>query len=160
LEHRIGGLEKDHLSGNVSYDPANHEEMIQLRARKVAGMVQDVPDLQIEGPADAELLILGWGSTYGAIASACESLRNTEGLSVANAHLRYLNPFPANLGKILESFDQVLVPEMNLGQLRRLLRAEYLKPVMGLSKVQGKPFKVEEIVEKARAILEKKAVAR
>ncbi|HKI80932.1 MAG TPA: 2-oxoacid:acceptor oxidoreductase subunit alpha, partial [Pseudodesulfovibrio sp.] len=160
LEHRIGGLEKDHLTGNVSYDPANHEEMIQLRARKVAGMVQDVPDLQIEGPADAELLILGWGSTYGAIASACESLRNTEGLSVANAHLRYLNPFPANLGKILESFDQVLVPEMNLGQLRRLLRAEYLKPVMGLSKVQGKPFKVEEIVEKARAILEQKAVAR
>ncbi len=160
LEHRIGGLEKDHLTGNVSYDPENHEEMIKLRARKVAGIVDDIPDLAIEGPADAELLVLGWGSTYGAITSACESLRVTEGLSVANAHLRYLNPFPANLGKILDSFDQVLVPEMNMGQLRRLLRAEYLKPVMGLSKVQGKPFKVEEIAEKVRALLQKKAVAR
>jgi len=158
LEHHIGGLEKDKLTGNVSYDPDNHEYMIRLRAKKVAGIVRDIPDLEIHGPEDAELLILGWGSTAGAIISACERLR-AENVPVANAHLRYLNPFPKNLGEVLQRYDKVLVPEMNLGQLRMLLQAEFLKPILGLNKVKGQPFKVDEIMDKARAILNQRVVA-
>ncbi len=158
LEHHIGGLEKDKLSGNVSYDPDNHEYMIKLRARKVAGVVRDIPDLEVQGPQEGELLVLGWGSTYGAIVSACERLRDQK-VPVANTHLRYLNPFPANLGEVLQRYEKVLVPEMNLGQLRRLLQAEYLKPILGLNKVKGQPFKVEEIMDHARAVLKQRAVA-
>ncbi len=158
LEHHIGGLEKDKLTGNVSYDPDNHEYMVKLRARKVAGMVRDIPDLEVSGPQEGELLILGWGSTAGAIISASERLR-AQKIPVANAHLRYLNPFPANLGEVLGRYEKVLVPEMNLGQLRKLLQAEFLRPILGLNKVKGQPFKVEEIMDQARAILEQRTVA-
>lgn len=152
LEHRIGGLEKEDRSGNVSYDPFNHERMTHLRADKVAAIVQDIPDLEIFGRPEGELLVVGWGSTYGAITTAVEQLQS-EGASVSSIHLRHLNPFPRNLEKILRSFDKVLVPEMNLGQLAQLLRGKYLVDAQPLSKVQGKPFRIAEIVEGVRSRL-------
>ncbi|HCU25973.1 MAG TPA: 2-oxoglutarate ferredoxin oxidoreductase subunit alpha [Deltaproteobacteria bacterium] len=152
LEHRIGGLEKEDRSGNVSYDPANHEKMVKLRAAKVAAIAQDIPDAEILGPAEGELLVVGWGSTYGAIASAVERAR-AEGASVSAVHLRYLNPFPRNLEALLQRFDKILVPELNLGQLAWLLRAKFLVEARSLSKVQGKPFKITEILEGIRAQL-------
>ncbi|HEU4401063.1 MAG TPA: 2-oxoglutarate ferredoxin oxidoreductase subunit alpha, partial [Candidatus Polarisedimenticolia bacterium] len=147
-EHRIGGLEKEDGSGNVSYDPLNHEKMVHLRAEKIARIADDIPEQTIFGKDRGKVLVLGWGSTYGAITSAVEDLQR-KGVSVSSAHLRYLNPFPRNLGEILKRFEKVLVPELNLGQLRMLLRARYLVDAVGLNKVQGKPFKVTEI---ARAI--------
>jgi 2-oxoglutarate/2-oxoacid ferredoxin oxidoreductase subunit alpha len=150
LEHRIGGLEKEAVTGNVSYDPANHQLMTDSRAWKVANIAADIPEVEVEGDADAPLLVLGWGSTRGGIVGAARRVRN-RGLKVATAHLRYLNPFPANLGEVLGRFDKVLVPELNTGQLRRLVRAEYLVPAVGLNKVAGIPFKVGEIEQ---AILE------
>src|SRR5215813_9211901 len=130
LEHRIGGLEKDSLSGNVSYAPMNHEQMIRTRARKVAGIARDIPPTEVFGPATGDLLILGWGSTYGPLREAVRQL-DAEGRSVAHAHLRHLNPLPADLGAILGRYGQVLVPEMNLGQLVRIIRAEYLVDAVG-----------------------------
>jgi 2-oxoglutarate ferredoxin oxidoreductase subunit alpha len=154
LEHRIGGLEKENVTGNVSYDPVNHESMVHLRAEKVERIARELPDLQVHGdPQGGELLVLGWGSTSGAITGAVNSARR-KGLSVSRAHLRHLNPFPTNLGEVLARFDRVLVPEMNLGQLALLLRARYLKDVITLSKVQGKPFTRQEILDKIQSILE------
>ncbi len=156
LEHRIGGLEKADITGNVSYDPENHHRMQTLRAQKVAGIADDIPDLQVYGPPRGELLILGWGSTYGAIRSAVERLQ-AEGQSVSHAHMRHLNPFPRNTGDVLTSFKKVLLPEVNLGQLRLLMRARYLIDVVGLNRVRGKPFRISEIEEAARLILTENA---
>jgi 2-oxoglutarate/2-oxoacid ferredoxin oxidoreductase subunit alpha len=154
LEHRIGGLEKADRTGHISYDPENHERMTRLRAEKVARIAREIPDVEVHGdPGGGPLLVLGWGSTRGAITGAVERLR-AEGLPVSRAHLRHLNPFPKNLGEVLARFDTVLVPEMNLGQLALLLRARYLKDVVTFGKVQGKPFTRQEIVDRARAILE------
>ena len=153
LEHRIGGLEKADVSGNVSYDPENHHKMQLLRAQKVAGIAKDIPDLQVQGPARGDLLVLGWGSTYGAIRSAVERLQ-AAGQSVSHAHLRHLNPFPQNTEEVLRSFRTVLIPEVNLGQLLMLIRARYLIPAIGLDKVRGKPFRIAEIEETALQLLE------
>jgi len=146
LMHRIGGLEKQDVTGAVCYDPANHQHMVELRARKVAGIASELPPQNVEGPPAGELLVLGWGGTYGALATAVRQLWE-RGASVAHAHLRYLNPFPPNLGEILRRYDKVLVPELNRGQLRRLLRAEYLVDAAGLNKTTGRPFTVQEVVE-------------
>ncbi len=154
LEHRIGGLEKEDVTGNVSYDPANHEHMVRLRAEKVARIANDIPDVEVHGdPQGGELLVLGWGSTAGAITGAVNVARRN-GLPVSRAHLRYLNPFPKNLGEVLARFDKVLLPEMNLGQLSLLLRARFLKDVISLNKVQGQPFTRQEILEKIQQIVE------
>src|SRR5262249_45608377 len=141
LEHRIGGLEKEDVTGNVSYDPLNHEKMVRLRAEKIARVVQEIPPTNIKGRESGGLLVVGWGSTFGAIASAVE-LSQRKGLPVSSIHLRHLNPFPRDLGEILRRFDKVLVPELNLGQLSVLIRARYLVDAKGLNKIQGKPFKV------------------
>jgi 2-oxoglutarate ferredoxin oxidoreductase subunit alpha len=152
LEHRIGGLEKADGSGNVSYDPDNHHKMQTLRAAKVAGIAKDIPPLEVFGPAEGDLLILGWGSTYGAIRSAVERLQ-ADGRSVAHAHLRHLNPFPANTEDVLRSYRRVLIPEVNLGQLLLLVRAKYLIDAVGYDRVRGKPFRIAEIVEEAERVL-------
>ena len=144
LEHRIGGVEKADKTGVISYDPANHDFMVRTRAAKVAGV--KVPDLVIDDPSNsAEVLVLGWGSTYGPIWAAIQVLRET-GHNVAQAHLRHLNPFPKNLGDVLHAYKRVIVPEMNLGQLARMLRGEYLVDVVGFDQVRGMPFTTEQIV--------------
>ena len=153
LEHRIGGLEKADGTGNVSYDPMNHQRMTYLRAEKVRRIAADIPELEVTGDPSGELLVLGWGSTLGAITGAVREAR-AAGLSVSRAHLRNLNPFPANLGEVLDRFERVLIPEMNSGQLALLIRAAYLKDVVSYSKVQGKPFYRSEINEKILEILE------
>lgn len=147
MEHRIGGLEKDFLTGNVSGDAVNHQKMVEIRAAKVAAIAADIPPVRIEGDADAELVVVGWGSTYGSIAQALDFARS-EGKKVAHVHLRHLNPFPSDLGRVLTRYRRILVPEMNLGQLAKLLRERLLVDVVELHKVQGKPFKVSEIQEK------------
>ncbi|MEX1168727.1 MAG: 2-oxoacid:acceptor oxidoreductase subunit alpha [Chloroflexota bacterium] len=152
LEHRIGGLEKADVTGNVSYDPDNHHHMQMLRAAKVAGIADDIPPLEVYGPETGELLILGWGSTYGAIRSAVERLTG-DGRSVAHAHLRHLNPFPANTESVLRSYRRVLIPEINLGQLLLLVRAAYLIDAVGYNRARGKPFRIAEIVEEAERLL-------
>ena len=152
LEHRIGGLSKENVTGNVSYDARNNETMVKLRAEKVARIANAIPPVEVDGPESGELLVVGWGGTQGAILSAVEASRS-EGLTVSSLHLRHLNPFPANLGAVLRRFRRVLVPELNLGQLVRLLRAEYLVPAEGLSKVQGQPFQVAEIQARINSIL-------
>jgi 2-oxoglutarate ferredoxin oxidoreductase subunit alpha len=152
LEHRIGGLEKADVTGNVSYDPDNHHKMQLLRAAKVAGIAKDIPPMEVFGPSSGELLILGWGSTYGAIRSAVERLQ-ADGRSVAHAHLRHLNPFPENTESVLRSYDRVLIPEVNLGQLLMLIRAKYLIDAVGYDRVRGKPFRIAEIVAEAERIL-------
>ena len=145
LMHRIGGLEKEEGSGNVSYDPANHELMVRLRADKVAGIAASIPDVEVTGDVeDAELLVLGWGSTWGAIDGAMSRAREA-GHRIAHAHLVHLNPFPRNLGDVLRRYPRVLVPEMNLGQLSRLVRAEYLVDARSVSKVRGLPFTAAEL---------------
>lgn len=150
LEHRIGGLEKEAVTGNVSYDPDNHQLMTDTRAWKIANIAADIPPVEVNADEGAEILILGWGSTYGAIRATANRLRNRK-KPIAIAHLRYLNPFPANLGDVLRSYPTVLIPELNLGQLRRMIRAEYLIDAKGLNKVAGEPFKVAEI---EKAVLE------
>jgi 2-oxoglutarate ferredoxin oxidoreductase subunit alpha len=152
LEHRIGGLEKADITGNVSYDPRNHELMTRLRNEKIARIAHDIPEQQVYGDPQGRLLVLSWGSTYGAAITAVDRLRE-QGASVSHAHLRYLNPFPKNLGDILQRFEKVLIPELNLGQLSLLIRARYLVDAVGLSKVQGVPFKVSEIVERCEELL-------
>jgi 2-oxoglutarate/2-oxoacid ferredoxin oxidoreductase subunit alpha len=152
LEHRIGGLEKADISGNVSYDPENHHRMQVLRAEKVAGIARDIPPLEVFGPAKGDLLMLGWGSTYGAIRSAVERLQ-AEGHSVAHAHLRYLNPFPANTEQVVRSYRRVLVPEVNLGQLVMLIRARFLVDAIGYDRVRGKPFRIAELINEANTAL-------
>ncbi|HWP35712.1 MAG TPA: 2-oxoacid:acceptor oxidoreductase subunit alpha [Thermodesulfobacteriota bacterium] len=155
LEHRIGGLEHEHLTGNVSYDPANHELMVRLRAEKVARIADEIPDVEVVGEPSGRLLVLGWGSTRGAITGAVERVR-AQGLPVSRAHLRYLNPFPKNLGEVLARFETVLVPEMNLGQLAFLLRARYLRDVVSYTKVQGRPFTRQELVDRILELLEQR----
>ena len=152
LEHRIGGLEKADVIGNVSYDPDNHHRMMTLRAAKVDGIADDIAPLTVFGPERGDLLILGWGSTYGAIRSAVERL-TADGKSVAHAHLRHLNPFPANTEEVLRSYRRVLVPEVNLGQLSQLIRARYLIDAIGYNRVRGKPFRIVEIIEEAERLL-------
>jgi 2-oxoglutarate ferredoxin oxidoreductase subunit alpha len=152
LTHRIGGLEKADGSGDVSYDPENHEHMTRLRVAKVAGIAADIPPVEVDDPGQAELLIIGWGSTYGAIQAAIRRVR-AKGHRVAHAHLRHLNPFPANLGDVVQAYPKVLVPEMNLGQLLKLVRAEFLVDAKGLNKVQGKPFRAEEIEQAIYTLL-------
>ena len=147
LEHRIGGLEKQHITGNVNYDPDNHDFMVRLRAEKVERIAQDIPPVEVFGQPKGKVLVLGWGSTYGAITTAVEQLQS-KGASVSSAHLRYLNPFPRDLGEVLSRFGTVLVPELNLGQLALLVRAKYLVDVVSFSKVKGKPFKVSELINK------------
>ena len=153
LEHRIGGIEKQEVTGNVSYDPENHERMVHLRAEKVARIAREIPPLEVHGDETGELLVLGWGSTAGAITGAVNSAREL-GLRVSRAHLRYLNPFPSNLAEVLSRFDKVLLPEMNLGQLAMLLRARFLKDVITYSKVQGRPFTRQEIYDRILETLE------
>jgi 2-oxoglutarate ferredoxin oxidoreductase subunit alpha len=144
LMHRIGGIEKEAGTGNISYDPANHEYMVRMRAARVAKIAEDIPPAVVEGDEDAELLIVGWGSTWGAITSAVQRLRE-EGQKVARVHLTHLNPFPANLGEVLQRYPKIVVPEMNLGQLSRLLRAEYLVDAKSISKIMGQPFTAAEL---------------
>ncbi len=151
LEHRIGGLEKADGSGHIAYDAANHDLMVRSRAAKVAGI--DIPLLDVDDPdADATLLMLGWGSTYGPIGVACKHARRA-GLKVAQAHLRYLNPFPANTGEVLKRYQHVIVPEMNLGQLAMLLRAKYLVDVISFTQVRGMPFKSDELLQAIEDVL-------
>jgi len=152
LEHRIGGLEKSDVLGNVSYDPENHQRMTLLRQGKVAGIARDIPPLDVFGAAEGDLLILGWGSTYGAIRSAVERLR-ARGMPVSHAHLRHLNPFPANTEAVLRSFHRVLIPELNLGHLSMLIRARFLVDAIGFNRVRGKPFRIAEIEAEAERIL-------
>jgi 2-oxoglutarate ferredoxin oxidoreductase subunit alpha len=138
--------------GTVSYDPDNHHRMMLLRAEKVARVARDIPATEVWGEPTGDLLILGWGSTYGSIRSAVERLRE-RGNRVSHAHLRYLNPLPEDLGAILGNFKRVLLPELNLGQLRMLLRAKYLVDIVGFNLVRGKPFQIGEIEAKAESLL-------
>lgn len=152
LMHRIGGLEKQDVTGNVSYDPLNHQHMVDTRARKVALVADDIPLQTVDGPATGDLLVVSWGGTYGACATAVHKVQQRGG-SVAHCHLRHINPLPKNLGDLLKNYKQVIVPELNLGQLRTLLRATYLVDCLGHNKVQGKPFSVGELVEKIEHLL-------
>jgi 2-oxoglutarate ferredoxin oxidoreductase subunit alpha len=154
LTHRIGGIEKSFDSGHISYDPKNHEKMCRTRAAKIAGIAADIPDQDIAVGSDhGKLLVLGWGSTYGAIHEAVSRCRE-RGLDVSHAHLKYLNPMPRNLGELLARFERVIVPEMNMGQLVQLVRSRYLVPAESFPKIQGQPFRIEEIEEKIRQVME------
>ena len=151
LEHRIGGLEKDYATGNVSYDPENHQRMTDVRHEKIARIADDIPEQTVDqGPESGPLAVVGWGSTHGPISQAVERSRE-EGLSVSHIHLRHLSPLPRNLGDLLAGFEKVLVPEMNMGQLTTMLRSRYLVPAIGVPKVTGKPFKIVEIMDAIRA---------
>lgn len=147
LMHRVGGIEKEDGSGNISYDPENHQKMVHIRAQKVANAAKLLPPQQVIGPQSGDLLVLSWGGTYGACLTAVQTAQS-QGLSVALAHVRYLNPFPSNLGEILSRYKQVLIPELNMGQLRTLIRARYLVDAVGYNKIKGKPFTVSELVDK------------
>jgi 2-oxoglutarate ferredoxin oxidoreductase subunit alpha len=153
LEHRIGGIEKQDVTGNISYDPLNHEKMCRLRAAKIAAV--QMPDLEVHGDGD-ELLVVGWGSTFGAIRSAVD-LARSQGVAVSHAHLRHLNPLPRNTGEVLRRFRRVLVPEMNLGQLVRILRSEFLVDCISLPKIQGQAFRTREIHEAILNTLQREA---
>jgi 2-oxoglutarate ferredoxin oxidoreductase subunit alpha len=147
LEHRIGGIEKADGTGSISYDPANHDKMVRLRQAKIDGIAASIPALEVDDPGDdGDVLVLGWGSTYGPIAAAVRSAR-ADGLKVARAHLRHLNPLPANTGDVLKRYDKVLVPEMNLGQLAMLLRAKFLVDIVSYNQVRGLPFRSEDLLE-------------
>jgi len=152
LEHRIGGLEKSDVVGNVSYDAENHWRMVQYRAEKIARIARDIPDVEVNGDQEGDLLVLGWGSTFGAILTAVQRARSA-GLSVSSAHIRHLNPFPENLRDVLSRFRQVLIPELNLGQLRMLIRSRYLVDAQGLNRVTGRPFKTIEIETKIKELV-------
>ena len=153
LEHRVGGLEKADVTGTISYDPDNHDHMVRLRAQKVAGIAADIPELEVDDPdGDAELLVLGWGSTYGPIVAGVRRARK-RGIHVAQAHLHHLNPFPRNTGDVVRSYPKVLVPEMNLGQLALLLRAEFLVDAVSYTKVRGRPLGATEIDEAIAAMV-------
>ena len=153
LEHRIGGLSKADLTGNVSYDPENNQKMINYRREKVRRIANDIPDVPLRGPESGKLLVLGWGGTYGAIYQAVDEF-GAEGIKITQAHLHYLNPFPKNLGSVLKRFDRILIPELNMGHLLMLIRDQFPGTnATGLHKVQGQPFKVSEIVAKIRELL-------
>jgi len=153
LEHRIGGLEKQDGTGDVCYEPDNHHHMVETRRRKIDNIVETIPDLEVQGDASGDLLVLGWGSTYGAITTAVQKCR-AKGMRVSNAHLRYLDPMPRNTEQVVRSFDRVLIPEMNMGQLRQIIRAKFLVDAVGLNKVEGKPFMVGEIEASISDILQ------
>ena len=152
LEHRIGGIEKQHITGNVNYDPENHHLMVKLRQEKIDRVANDIPLVEVLGEKTGKVLVLGWGSTYGSITTAVEKLQ-AEGKSVSAAHLRHLNPFPKNLGEVLAGFETVIIPEMNLGQLCTMIRAKYLVNAIPFSKVKGRPFQIREIVRKVEEYL-------
>jgi 2-oxoglutarate ferredoxin oxidoreductase subunit alpha len=152
LEHRIGGLEKQDGSGNVNYEPLNHENMVRIRAAKVAAIVQDIPNVLPEGDPEGDLLVVSWGSTAGSITAAVKAAR-AKGRKIGHLHLRYLNPLPANLGDVLKRYRKILVPELNMGQLLWVLRAKYLVDAIGLNKIQGRPFKQAELEQKFNEIL-------
>jgi 2-oxoglutarate ferredoxin oxidoreductase subunit alpha len=149
LMHRIGGLEKQDITGNVNYEPENHQHMINTRAKKVENVAQVIPLQEIEGPASGDLLVLSWGGTFGACKTAVETCLE-QGLKVAHCHLRWVNPFPRNLEKILRSYKKVLVPELNMGQLRTFIRSKFLIDAQGFNKVKGRPFAVQELVNEIR----------
>jgi 2-oxoglutarate ferredoxin oxidoreductase subunit alpha len=153
LEHRIGGLEKSDITGNVDYSPGNHHKMVMNRINKVAGIANHIPLQEVEGPSSGKVLVISWGGTYGAVRTAVHS-SVTAGKPVAHAHLRYMNPFPRNLGEIIKRYDKVLIPELNSGQLRLLIRGNFLVDAVGYNKIQGKPFLVNEIVQKIDELLE------
>ena len=152
LEHRVGGLEKQDLTGNVSYDAENHDLMTRLRAQKVAGIANDIPELEVDDPDGADLLVLSWGGTYGPVAAGVRRARG-DGGNVAHAHLHYLNPFPRNTGDVVGAYEKVLIPEINLGQLRKLIRAEFLVDAAGFNLVRGLPFRASEVQEAIEAML-------
>lgn len=151
LEHRLGGLEKQDGSGNVSYDPDNHQHMIDTRAAKIANIADDIPPQEVDGPEEGDLLVLSWGGTYGSCLSATRLARK-HGVNVAHAHVRYINPFPKNLGELLGRYKKVLVPELNSGQLNTIIRDKFLTDTIGFNKMQGKPFSVGELVEKISSL--------
>lgn len=157
MEHRIGGLEKQNITGAVSHDPENHQYMVEIRQEKIDRIANDIPKAEVMGAEDADLLVIGWGSSYGAIKSAVDE-KNREGAKVAYVHLKHLNPLPRNLGEIIKKYDKILVPEMNLGQLRTILHAKFFKPMMGLNKVQGQPFRTSEVKAKIEEILSEREV--
>ncbi|HEX5496286.1 MAG TPA: 2-oxoacid:acceptor oxidoreductase subunit alpha [Mycobacteriales bacterium] len=154
LEHRVGGLEKADRTGNISYDPANHDLMVRTRQAKVDGVARSIPPLEVDDPSgSARVLALGWGSTYGPIGAACRRVRRA-GRQVAQAHLRHLNPFPANTGEVLRRYDKIVVPEMNLGQLALLVRARFLVDAIGYNKVRGLPFRAQELAEVLEGVID------
>src|SRR5438034_8709157 len=154
LEHRIGGLEKADRTGNISYDPDNHDLMTRLRAQKVAGIAADIAELEVDDPdGDATVLVLGWGGTFGPIAAACRRVRKG-GRKVAHAQLRHLNPFPRNTGEVLRRYEKVLVPEMNLGQLLKLVRAQFLVDAVGYNRVSGLPLRQVEVAAAIEALVD------
>jgi len=152
LEHRIGGLSKEHLTGNVSYSPANHEQMVRIRARKIAGIAREIPPTAVGGAQEGDVLVVGWGGTYGALAGAVKELHD-RGKAVGHVHLRHLNPLPPDLADVFARFKKILVPELNLGQLVKILRAEFLVDAIGMNKVQGRPFKISELVTRVQRLL-------
>jgi 2-oxoglutarate/2-oxoacid ferredoxin oxidoreductase subunit alpha len=153
LEHRVGGLEKADVTGNVEYSPTNHQHMTDIRHLKIAGIADHIPEQTVEGPDSGDLVVVSWGGTYGSVRTAVRQAQS-EGKSVAHCHLRYMNPFPRNLGEILKSYEKILVPELNRGQLRFLLRNEFLVDAKGLNKIQGKPFLISEVADAIRTIME------
>jgi 2-oxoglutarate ferredoxin oxidoreductase subunit alpha len=154
LEHRIGGIEKADVTGDISYDPDNHDRMVRLRQAKIDGIAADVPPVEVDDPdGNARVLVLGWGSTYGSIGAAVRRARNA-GHSVAQAHLRHLNPFPPNLGDVLRHYDKVLLPEINLGQLALLLRGRFLVDVISYNQVRGLPFRAAELAGVIEDVIE------
>ena len=152
LEHRIGGLEKEDITGNVSYDPENHHKMTELREEKVQKIADDFPKTEVLGSDSGDALILSWGGTYGSCRSATERLQN-DGKKVSHVHLRWLNPLPTDLGEILIRFKKVIIPELNMGQLSKLIRADYLVDAIGLNLVRGRPFKASDIVDKVNELI-------
>jgi 2-oxoglutarate ferredoxin oxidoreductase subunit alpha len=152
LEHQIGGLEKEDISGAVSYDADNHQHMVSLRAEKIENIARDIPLAEVVGPKAGDLLVIAWGSTYGAVAAAVDEARNA-GYQVAHLHLRYLNPFPANLGSVMAKYRRILVPENNMGHLRLMLRHRFLVDAVGMSKVEGRPFRIREVRGQIEALL-------
>jgi 2-oxoglutarate ferredoxin oxidoreductase subunit alpha len=154
LEHRVGGLEKEDITGNISYDPNNHEKMVKIRAAKIDGIANHIPLQKIEaGKESGKLLIPSWGGTYGTIKSAVKKCHE-QGLDVSHTHLRYLNPLPKNLGELLSNFETVLIPELNNGQLIKIIRDKYLIDAKGLNKIMGLPFTIDEISQKVESLLE------
>jgi 2-oxoglutarate ferredoxin oxidoreductase subunit alpha len=154
LEHRIGGLEKADRTGNISYDPENHDLMTRLRAQKVAGIAADIPELEVDDPdGEAKVLVLSWGGTYGPVAAAARRVRATD-KQIAHAHLRHVNPFPRNTGNVLRGYEKVLIPEMNLGQLLQLVRSQFLVDAIGYNHVRGFPLRAAEVAEAIEALVD------
>ncbi|HVW00427.1 MAG TPA: 2-oxoacid:acceptor oxidoreductase subunit alpha, partial [Planctomycetaceae bacterium] len=159
LEHRIGGIEKADVTGNIDYSPPNHQHMTNTRAKKVANVAQSIPLQEVEGPESGDLLVISWGGTYGAVRTAVRRCIG-QGKSVAHTHLKYMNPFPRNLEEIIRKYDRVLIPELNTGHLRMIIRSNFLVDAVGFNKVQGKPFLVNELVDKIDQVLQEGSAAK